>query len=354
MWSLVDERSDGLQPPSLSSSFDFWYAAILLVSPAGSMQHGQHCYRYPEHVYRCSWALRRPAAAFAVSCFRFLHCCNPTGQFHRLPVASAGFGFSEKKVDVDLPLVVETLPGKFRCIRFNGVGMHSEQTDRQTFFLIYIEDGRLCSQEENAQVTSVNALRSYWSKIAASPRKKVNERWWKILAAADHSTSGRFISKQENVTDLSYAVDARTEVESATWSLHSARRSHRWSIGSTIAHESRYLSHRLVTVCGICRHRQTISSSPSLPAQVRIIVWSWHLQCQQFKNVIDRDGVSLLYFANRFHRWISYHCLEGQIERHGRRGRWFHAFASSTSVGEDTLIVRRKSRETRGACSYGC
>ena len=50
-----------------------------------------------------------------------------------------GFVFFPKKVDVDLPLNVETLSGKFRRIRFNDVGMHSEQTDRQTFFLIYID-----------------------------------------------------------------------------------------------------------------------------------------------------------------------------------------------------------------------
>ena len=43
MWSLVDERSDGLQPPSLSSSSDFWYAAILLVSPGGSIK-GEQAY----------------------------------------------------------------------------------------------------------------------------------------------------------------------------------------------------------------------------------------------------------------------------------------------------------------------
>ena len=87
----ADERSDGLRPPSLSSSW-----------------------------------------------LRFLKCCNPIGQFHRLPVASVGFVFFEKKVDVDLPLAVETLPGKFRCIRSNGVGMHSEQTDKQTNILPYI------------------------------------------------------------------------------------------------------------------------------------------------------------------------------------------------------------------------
>ena len=70
--------------------------------------------------------------AFAINYFRFLECCNPIGQFHRLPAASVGFVFFSNKVDVDLPLNTEIICGKFRCIRSNGVGMHSELTNKQT------------------------------------------------------------------------------------------------------------------------------------------------------------------------------------------------------------------------------
>jgi hypothetical protein len=59
-------------------------------------------------------------------------CCHPIGQFHTLPAASVGFVFLSNKVDVDLPLDIEIICGKFRCIRSNGVGMHSEQTNKQT------------------------------------------------------------------------------------------------------------------------------------------------------------------------------------------------------------------------------
>ena len=92
-----------------------------------------------EHVKCCIWALRRPLAAFATSSFYILKCCNPIGQFHRLPVASVGLLFFSKKLDVDLPLGEKIVPGKFHQNWSYGVETHSEQTNRQTFFFIYID-----------------------------------------------------------------------------------------------------------------------------------------------------------------------------------------------------------------------
>ena len=91
----------------------------------------------------CLWALRRPAAAFATDSPHILKCCNPIGQFHEVPVAPVGFVLFSNKVDVDLPLGVETIPGKFHRNRLYGVETYSEQTnkqtDRQTFIFIYID-----------------------------------------------------------------------------------------------------------------------------------------------------------------------------------------------------------------------
>ena len=60
-----------------------------------------------------------------------------------MPVAWVGFVFFSNKVDVDLPLGVETIPGKFHQNRLYGVETYSEQTnkqtDRQTFIFIYID-----------------------------------------------------------------------------------------------------------------------------------------------------------------------------------------------------------------------
>ena len=113
-------------------------AAILLVGDIGSMYQAPDCQRYMEHVRCCIWALRRPAAAFATSYFHFLKCCNPIGQFLRLPVASVGFVFFRKKLDVDLPLDEKIVPGKFHQDQLYGVETYSEQTDRQTDILLYI------------------------------------------------------------------------------------------------------------------------------------------------------------------------------------------------------------------------
>ena len=82
------------------------------------------------------WALRRPAAAYAVNQFPCLKCCNPIGQFRNLPAASVGFVFSPKKVDVDLLLDRMIIRGKFHRIRSNGVRMHSEQTDKHSSLYI--------------------------------------------------------------------------------------------------------------------------------------------------------------------------------------------------------------------------
>jgi len=98
-------------------------------------------------VYERSDGLRPPSAAFANDSLHILKCCNPIGQFERLPAAPVGFNYSQEKVDVDLPLGVETIPGKFHRNRLYGVEMHSEQTnkqtdrqtDRQTSFFIYID-----------------------------------------------------------------------------------------------------------------------------------------------------------------------------------------------------------------------
>ena len=182
------ERSDGLRPPSLSAISKSCCPLTCLVAWVKLAKPP----RPPSWWPKGRWGLRRPSAAFATGfCFlsecynsigqfsryhvartillqipgtcdsllmsaqtaygrlryqvvRFSRCCNPIGQFHKLPVASVGFVFFPNRVDVDLPLDVKTLPGKCRCIRSNGVGMHSEQTnkqtDRQTFFLTYIED----------------------------------------------------------------------------------------------------------------------------------------------------------------------------------------------------------------------
>ncbi len=58
------------------------------------------------------------------------------------PVASEGLIFFGKKVTVGHLLDVKRISGKFGCICSYGVQTHSEQTDRQTdrqtFFFIYI------------------------------------------------------------------------------------------------------------------------------------------------------------------------------------------------------------------------
>ena len=76
--------------------------------------------------------------AFATDSLHILKCCNPIGQFERLPAAPVGFVFLSNQVDVDLPQAVETIPGKFHRNRLYGVEMHSEQTNRQTDTLLYI------------------------------------------------------------------------------------------------------------------------------------------------------------------------------------------------------------------------
>jgi hypothetical protein len=85
-----------------------------------------------EHAKCCLWALRRPLAAFATYSVHILKYCNPIGQLERLPVAPVGLVSFSNQVDVDLPLGVETIPGKFHRNRLYGVRMHSEQTNRQT------------------------------------------------------------------------------------------------------------------------------------------------------------------------------------------------------------------------------
>jgi len=47
---------------------------------------------------------------------------------------------SGKEIARDLPLDERRVHGKFGCIFSYDIGMHKEQTDRQTFFFIYIED----------------------------------------------------------------------------------------------------------------------------------------------------------------------------------------------------------------------
>ena len=47
--------------------------------------------------------------------------------------------FFRKKLDVDLPLDQKIVPTKFHRNRLYGVETYSEQTDRQTFFFIYID-----------------------------------------------------------------------------------------------------------------------------------------------------------------------------------------------------------------------
>ena len=68
--------------------------------------------------------------------------CNLIGQKRR----RACFGeridvFLGKKGAFDLLLHERRIPGKFGCIRSYGVETHSEQTNRQTFFFIYIDTG---------------------------------------------------------------------------------------------------------------------------------------------------------------------------------------------------------------------
>ncbi len=48
------------------------------------------------------------------------------------PVARGGLIFFGKKVDVDLPLDVKIVSGKFGCICSYGLQTHSEQTNKQT------------------------------------------------------------------------------------------------------------------------------------------------------------------------------------------------------------------------------
>ena len=56
------------------------------------------------------------------------------------PIAGEGPHFFGKKVDVDLPLGEESILGKFGRIWLHRVQMHKEQTDKQTFFFIYIDN----------------------------------------------------------------------------------------------------------------------------------------------------------------------------------------------------------------------
>jgi hypothetical protein len=52
------------------------------------------------------------------------------------PVAREALIFFGKKVDVDLPLDVKKIHGKFRCIWLYGFEMHSEQTNRHSSLYI--------------------------------------------------------------------------------------------------------------------------------------------------------------------------------------------------------------------------
>ena len=52
------------------------------------------------------------------------------------PVAREGLIFSGKKVDVDLPLDVKRVSGKFGCICSYGLRGDSEQTDRHSSLYI--------------------------------------------------------------------------------------------------------------------------------------------------------------------------------------------------------------------------
>ena len=103
--------------------------------------------------------------AFATRYLHSLKCCNPIGQFHRLPVACVGFVFFLNKVDVDLLLDVEAIPGKFHRNRLYGVETHSEQTDRQTdrqtFFFIYIDVNNPSFQASSYDGSSVFFMTIY-------------------------------------------------------------------------------------------------------------------------------------------------------------------------------------------------
>ena len=62
-----------------------------------------------------------------------------------MPVAFIGFEFFSKKVDVDLPLDEKIVPGKFHQDRLHGVETYSEQTNKQTnFLLLYIQVTLVC------------------------------------------------------------------------------------------------------------------------------------------------------------------------------------------------------------------
>ena len=93
---VVDKRSDGRQPSSLLF-FLFKDATLLLVSFRDYLQHLE-------------------------------------GSFFR------------KKVDIDLLLDVKITRGKFRCVRSNGVGMHSEETFFFTLIDRYVDEKnqRIC------------------------------------------------------------------------------------------------------------------------------------------------------------------------------------------------------------------
>jgi len=56
--------------------------------------------------------------AFAIISFNLLKCCNPIGQFRKMPVANLGFIFFRKKIHVDLPLDLSDYHGKFHDVSY--------------------------------------------------------------------------------------------------------------------------------------------------------------------------------------------------------------------------------------------
>ena len=57
-------------------------------------------------------------------------------QIRKLPAAPGGFVIFVGEDSIDLLLDADIILGICHRIRSNDVGMHSEQTDRQTFFFI--------------------------------------------------------------------------------------------------------------------------------------------------------------------------------------------------------------------------
>ena len=55
------------------------------------------------------------------------------------PIADGGPMFFRQKVAVDFLLDERMVPEKFRCICSYRIQMHEEQTNKQTFFFIYID-----------------------------------------------------------------------------------------------------------------------------------------------------------------------------------------------------------------------